>query len=381
MENQARYVLVGLFTVAVMAAGFAFVYWLNASGGLQQRAHYLIRYQNSVSGLLVGSAVQFNGVRVGEVTALDFNPAAPKEIAATIAVVTGTPIRADTKAGIEFQGLMGAPAVSLTGGTSASALPAAGPASLPVIVADPNAGQNMTEVARAVLRRLDTVISENSEPLHNTIANLSKFSDALGRNTDRVDGIVAGIERMTGGAGKSPVPVFDLAAPHTFPKFEKPSVSLLVVPYPTAPATLGQDKILVREGESIKAISADAKWSDMLLEVFQSRVIQGFENAGFLGQVNRPVEGTTADFQLVTDIRKFEIVTAPQTTAEVEYSAKVLGNDGRIVGARVFHAEVPAQGTDGLSAATALNTAFGSTVTDLVVWTSSTMHNAPAAAR
>ena len=381
MENQARYVLVGLFTVAVMAAGFAFVYWLNASGGLQQRAHYLIRYQNSVSGLLVGSAVQFNGVRVGEVTALDFNPAAPKEIAATIAVVTGTPIRADTKAGIEFQGLMGAPAVSLTGGTSASALPAAGPASLPVIAADANAGQNMTEVARAVLRRLDTVISENSEPLHNTIANLSKFSDALGRNTDRVDGIVAGIERMTGGAGKSPVPVFDLAAPQTFPKFEKPSASLLVVPYPTAPATLGQDKILVREGESIKAISADAKWSDMLLEVFQSRVIQGFENAGFLGQVNRPVEGTTADFQLVTDLRKFEIVTAPQTTAEVEYSAKVLGNDGRIVGARVFHAEVPTQGTDGLSAATALNTAFGSTVTDLVVWTSSTMHNAPAAAR
>jgi phospholipid/cholesterol/gamma-HCH transport system substrate-binding protein len=381
MENQARYVLVGLFTVAILAAGFTFVYWLNTSGGLQQRDYYLIRYQNSVSGLLVGSAVQFDGVRVGEVTRLDFNPAAPKEIAATIAVATGTPVRADTKAGIEFQGLMGAPAVALMGGTSAAALPAAGPAALPVITADPNAGQSMTEVARTVLRRLDTLISDNSEPLHNTIGNLSKFSDALGRNTDRIDGIVAGIERMTGGAGKSPVPVFDLAAPHTFPKFEKPAVSLLVVPYPTAPATLGQDKILLREGESIRAIAADAKWSDMLLEVFQSRVIQGFENAGFLGQVNRPVEGTTADFQLVTDLRKFEIVTAPQATAEVEYSAKVLNSEGHIVGARVFHAEVPAQGTDAPAAASALNTAFGSTLTDLVVWASSIIRSATAAAR
>jgi phospholipid/cholesterol/gamma-HCH transport system substrate-binding protein len=118
-----------------------------------------------------------------------------------------------------------------------------------------------------------------------------------------------------------------------------------------------------------------------LLDVFQSRVIQSFENANFLGQVSRPIEGTTGDFQLVTDIRKFEIVAAPQAIAEVEFSAKVLSGDGRIVGARLFHASVPAQGTDASAAATALDSAFGSTVTDLVVWTSSTIRSAPAAAR
>ncbi len=65
METRARYVLVGAFTLAVIAAAFAFVYWLNTTGGLRERAFYRIRYQNSVSGLLVGSAVLFNGVRVG----------------------------------------------------------------------------------------------------------------------------------------------------------------------------------------------------------------------------------------------------------------------------------------------------------------------------
>jgi phospholipid/cholesterol/gamma-HCH transport system substrate-binding protein len=116
MENRARYVLVGLFTLAVLAAGFAFTYWLNTAGALQQRSYYRIRYQNSVAGLLVGSAVQFNGVRVGEVTALDLNPSNPKEVTVTIAVTPATPMRANTKASIAFQGLMGAPAVSHSGG-------------------------------------------------------------------------------------------------------------------------------------------------------------------------------------------------------------------------------------------------------------------------
>jgi phospholipid/cholesterol/gamma-HCH transport system substrate-binding protein len=374
MENQARYVLVGLFTVAVIAAGFSFVYWLNTTGGLQQRAYYQIRYENSVSGLLVGSAVQFNGVRVGEVTALDLNAAAPGEIIATVAVDAGTPIRGDTKASIAFQGLMGAPAVSLTGGSPSAPITTLGPKGLPLLNADPAAGQTMTETAVGVLHRIDTVIAENAEPLRNTMANLSKFSDALGRNAEHVDGIVAGIERLTGGGTKPPAPAFDLTAPKSFPKFEKPSLTLLVIPYPSAPQSLGQDKILVREGEGVRPISPDAKWSDMLLDQFQSRIIQSFENAGFLQQVSRPIEGATSDFQLMTDLRRFEIVAgAPTASAEVEFSAKLVNNDGQIVGAKVFHASVPVSAIEAPAAAAALNAAFATTATDLVVWTSSTI--------
>ena len=70
MEIRARYVQIGAFTLAVIAAGFAFVYWLNNAGGLRERTVYQIRFESSVSGLLVGSAVLFNGIRVGEVTGL-----------------------------------------------------------------------------------------------------------------------------------------------------------------------------------------------------------------------------------------------------------------------------------------------------------------------
>lgn len=378
MENRARYVLVGLFTLAVLAAGFAFTYWLNTTGALQQRSYYRIRYQNSVAGLLVGSAVQFNGVRVGEVAALDLNPSNPKEVTVTIAVTPAAPVRVDTKAGIAFQGLMGAPAVSLSGGSGAPLLSTTLSEGAPVLAAEPNAGETMSEVALSALHRVDSVVSENAEPLKNTIANLSKFTDALARNSDRVDSIVAGIERMTGGA-KTQNAVFELAAAETFPKFEKPALGLLVVQYPTSSSTLGQDKILVRDGGELKPFAPEAKWSDMLLEEVQSSFVQSFENAGFLGQVSRPVDGMTADFQLVTDIRNFQILAGTPAAADVEFSAKILNSEGHVVGARLFHANSPLHSEDAVGAASALDAAFGSMLPDLVAWTSTTIGNVASA--
>ncbi len=68
METRARYALIGLFMLAVIIASFGFVYWLENKGGFTQQEVYQIKFQGSVSGLLVGSAVLFNGIRVGEVT-------------------------------------------------------------------------------------------------------------------------------------------------------------------------------------------------------------------------------------------------------------------------------------------------------------------------
>ena len=69
METRAPYALIGLFVLAAIAAGFGFVYWLHNSGGLTERTVYRVRFENTVSGLLTGAAVLFNGIRVGEVTA------------------------------------------------------------------------------------------------------------------------------------------------------------------------------------------------------------------------------------------------------------------------------------------------------------------------
>ncbi len=101
METQARYGLVGLFTLATLVIGIAFISWIGASGLSGQQATYRARFEGSVSGLRPGSAVVFNGLRVGQVTALRIDPAAPGAVLATLTIGADTPVRADTRIGIE----------------------------------------------------------------------------------------------------------------------------------------------------------------------------------------------------------------------------------------------------------------------------------------
>jgi ABC-type transporter Mla subunit MlaD len=122
VEIKARYVQIGAFTLAVLVAGFAFVYWLNNAGSQRDLAVYRVRFKGSVSGLLRGSAVLFNGILVGEVTRLDLNPAVPQQVHVTIAVDRNTPIRIDTTVAVDFQGLTGSPVLALVGGQSQQAL-------------------------------------------------------------------------------------------------------------------------------------------------------------------------------------------------------------------------------------------------------------------
>lgn len=375
MEIRARYTLIGTFTLAVIAAAFMFVYWLNGSGALRYGSRYQIRFENTVSGLLTGSAVLFNGVRVGEVTGLALSPEQPRQILATIAVDSGVPVSDDTKASIEFQGLMGSPAVSLTGGTSTSP-PSPGPGGIPTLIADPGAGQNMTAAVREVLGHVDSVVTDNAAPLRSLITNLAAFADALGRNSTHVDGIVAGLERLTGGGAKATPAVYELAAAATFPAFEKPTTAQLTVREPTALDVLSTDRILVRGSRGLTSIADDAKWSDLLPLVLQSRMLQSFENAGLMRQASRPLDGLNADFQLVTEIHKFDLVAAPNPTAEVEFSARLLGADGKVVAAKVFQAEEPAKGADAAAAAAALDAAFGRLAIEVVVWASNAMRGA-----
>ena len=70
MEIRAPYVVVGAFVLSAIVAVFGFVYWLDNVGGIGKRESYQLVFTDPVPGLLVGAGVLFNGIRVGEVTAL-----------------------------------------------------------------------------------------------------------------------------------------------------------------------------------------------------------------------------------------------------------------------------------------------------------------------
>lgn len=199
METKASYTLIGFFTLAVIAGIFGFVYWFQNLGGVAERATFRIVFDSSVSGLRTGSAVMFNGIRIGEVTALQLVPDKTERVLATILVDKNAPIRDDTRVGLEFQGLTGIAAVALSGGTVSRPPLTGSKDNPPVLIADRAATQDVTQAARDVLRRVDKLIADNEKNFHDALANIDTFSAALARNSDRIDSVLAGIETLTGG--------------------------------------------------------------------------------------------------------------------------------------------------------------------------------------
>ena len=187
----------------------------------------------------------------------------------------------------------------------------------------PNAGQDWGELARQVLRRVDGILVDNADPVKSLIGNLDIFSQVLARNSDRIDAILAGLERMTGGAAaKAALPIYDLAAPTSFPALAEAPHWQLLIPEPTIAACVQQrqDHRRSRRGRDNRA--GGRQWSDNLPILFQEKVVQTFENAGFGAAVSRPRDGFTADYQLLLDIRRFVVATSPAPTAEIEFVAE-----------------------------------------------------------
>ena len=92
METRAPFIIVGAFVLAAIGAVFGFVYWLHNTAGTGARTVHHVQFEGSVSGLLVGAAVLFNGIRVGEVTNLGLVADSPRRVDATIAVASSTPV-------------------------------------------------------------------------------------------------------------------------------------------------------------------------------------------------------------------------------------------------------------------------------------------------
>jgi phospholipid/cholesterol/gamma-HCH transport system substrate-binding protein len=354
METRAPFIIVGAFVLAALGAVFGFVYWLHNTAGTGARTVHHVQFEGSVSGLLVGAAVLFNGIRVGEVTNLGLAADSPRQVDATIAVASNTPVHSDTKVGLDFQGLTGVPVIALEGGKEVGASTAT-----QTLVADPSAGQSMTQAARNALGRVDTVLAENSEPLKNTIANLKTFTDGLAKNTGGLDSIVAGLVKMTGG-GEAAIPK------------KRPLKEQLAMPTPTAILRLDTQRFLLAPNKELPEF-ANAQWADSIPKMLQIKLIQSFENYDLAHAPLRSTDSPITNSQLVVDLRSFQINTDPELTAEIEFSAKILNKDGQVVASRLFQERRKLDKPDPASAVAAFNDAFGKVATELIIWTASSL--------
>jgi phospholipid/cholesterol/gamma-HCH transport system substrate-binding protein len=199
METRANYALIGLFTLAVIAAAFGFVYWFSGTGSGQRRQPVRIVFSGSVSGLSNGSVVLFNGIRVGEATDIRLLPEDPRRVVAVVEVERSTPVRTDTRARLEVNMLSGVAQIALIGGEPGAPALTPGPGQpLPTIFADRSDFQDVMEMARSLARRADDilervgrVVGDNEGAINRTIQNAESFSRALADNAPGINNFLA----------------------------------------------------------------------------------------------------------------------------------------------------------------------------------------------
>lgn len=202
METRANYALIGAFTVAVILAGFGFLLWLSGGSARQVSQSVRIVFSGSVGGLSRGSSVNFNGIKVGEVTDIRLAPQDPRRVLAQIKVEPSTPLRADTRARLDSAMLTGVSVISLSGGNAdAPALTPMANGEPPTIFAESSDMQDMMALARQVasrademLARLDRIVAGNEGAINRSLANVEAFSKTLADSGPNIATLVKAVD-------------------------------------------------------------------------------------------------------------------------------------------------------------------------------------------
>lgn len=189
MERDAHYAAVGIATVALIAALAVFTIWLARLQFDSDYDVYDIVFYGPVRGLSEGGEVHFNGIRVGEVTALNLDPEQGDQVIARVRLKGETPVRVTSRAQLEPQGITGLNYIQITAGNPESALlKAQYPDNVvPVIQSQPSPLAELlsgsgTLLAQAVdvLNRVNRVLSDdNIRSFSTTLANVEAVSAEL----------------------------------------------------------------------------------------------------------------------------------------------------------------------------------------------------------
>jgi phospholipid/cholesterol/gamma-HCH transport system substrate-binding protein len=176
MEPKVNYVLVGSFVALFGLALLGAILWLGKTDYRGVYDRYEAYMRESVAGLSVNSTVKYRGVDVGRVKEIILSPDNPEEVRLTLDILRGTPIKTDTIAVLETQGLTGLATINLTGGSRES----------PPLVTREGQEYPVIQTAPSLLLRLDEAISRllSEKGLSKLLADLDTVARSAGEMLD-----------------------------------------------------------------------------------------------------------------------------------------------------------------------------------------------------
>ena len=195
METKANHVLIGAFVLVLIGAMFVFVLWLARIGHSDAR-EYDIFFQDSVTGLDIGSDVRFNGVPIGQVKQIALVPEDPRKVRVRVAITNNAPILEGTTATLEPLGITGLVIVQLSGSmVGAKPLTKDGPYGVPVIPSRPSplsalfndAPQLLQQATLAVTRLANLLGPENSQSISQSLKNVERVTQTMANRSPEID--------------------------------------------------------------------------------------------------------------------------------------------------------------------------------------------------
>jgi len=184
MKTRASNLMIGSTTLAAIAVALVGVLGFQKIHGIQQRTPLRIIFEGSASGLHKGGNVNFDGVQVGEVISLKLDN--PRKVVALVRLDKSAPIRKDTIVGLEFQGLTGVAAISLTGGAAAAPPVPLDDDGIPTLTAD----LSEIETIRGTLHNVDRVIVANQAALKDALLAFEIYTATLASKGEAIDSII-----------------------------------------------------------------------------------------------------------------------------------------------------------------------------------------------
>jgi len=205
METKAHHALVGFFVVFLAAAGGFFLLWLSQASFNREFKEIDVVFSGPVRGLTQNSEVRFNGIQVGEVTELGLNPDNPNEVIARVRVDAATPVKVDSVAQLEPQGITGLSYLQISAGEPDSELLVRRMGDRPPRIYARQAqldelfagGESVLENAQIALARVSRLMNdENRERLGRILEDVELITDDLAENRVIVTEIRAAIARL-----------------------------------------------------------------------------------------------------------------------------------------------------------------------------------------
>ncbi len=192
METKANYVLIGAFTIIIASALLLFGLWAAKYSSERSWQEYQIVFREAVTGLSIGSPVQYNGIAVGSITKLSLAPNDPRQVIAQVRLDASTPVKTDTRAKLGITSLTGPSVIQLSGGTpQAPKLTSVDKREAPVIQTTPSALQNIADTANRIVERLDQALSDkNVARITATLENLESISGSMAHRDDGLQALI-----------------------------------------------------------------------------------------------------------------------------------------------------------------------------------------------